>query len=87
MLNRRGAQMLADQFHNVVARCAIVAQHAYLDQFVGAEAAFHFSVHRGRHAATPHQYSRLQGMRAGLQASTFCGRQLWRHRALLKKAF
>jgi len=79
--------MLADSFHNGVARCAIVVQDTYLDQFVGTKTAFHFGLHRWCHAATPHQYSWLQGMRAGFQASTICGRQLWRHRTLLKKAF
>ena len=87
MLNRSGAQMLADLFHDFFTRCVIIAQYAYLDQFVGAKAAFHFRLYRWRYAATAYEYNRLQGMRPGFQASTLCGRQLLRHRALLKKAF
>ena len=87
MLNRSSAQEFADLIHDAVARCPIVVQYAYFDEFVSAKTAVNLGLHRWRNAATPHQYHRLQGMRAAFQASTICGRQLWRHRALLKKAF
>ena len=79
--------MLADLFHDVIACCPILFQYAYFDEFMSAKTAFNFGLHRWRNAATAHQHHRLQGMRAGFQASTLCGRQLWRHRALLKKEF
>ena len=81
MLNRSSAQMLADLLHDVVARCPIVVQYAYLDEFVSAKTAVNFCLHRRRNAATPHQYHRLESMRTSFQASTICGRQLWRHRS------
>ena len=87
MLNSCGAKVVADLLHDFLARCAIVAQHAHFDQFVDAEAAFQFGLHGWRHAASPYQHGRFQRMRASLQASTLCGRQLWWHGSFLKKAF
>ena len=87
MLNWSCIQVFADPIQNVLARVAVVAHDAQLDEFVGGEAAVYFTGHRERKAAAADQHGGLEGMGAGFERPAFARQELQRHGILLKRAF
>ncbi|MNY69255.1 hypothetical protein D3C86_2071620 [compost metagenome] len=67
MLDRRGAELVADFLVDGDARIAIVAEYADLDQVVGGQAAVDLGQYGTGQAFGADHHDRVQGMGTGAQ--------------------
>jgi hypothetical protein len=84
MLDRGRAEVFANPVQNVRSRVAVIAEDAYLDQFVGGQGTVDFAGYGRCQAAVADQYSGFEGMGAGFEGPALGGRELQRHVNLLQ---